>query len=166
MAITLVETITASSTITSIQFLNIPQTGKELLVVFMGRSSGTLNSGVASSSFRPNNLAYESYNIQGNGSSGSEFYQSNNINGLVPDGTRTANTFSSAMLRVLDYTNNQPKRAFMQMVTEDNSSTAFQRATWGLTSNTSAVTSLVIAAQTSSGDNFIAGSTASLYLIS
>lgn len=165
MSMKLIGTVTATSTVTSIVFSNIPQTGTDLLVLFQGRSSGTLLGGVTTATFQPNNADFSlSRLLQGNGASMSTSSAAS-LNGLNPDATTTANTFSNIKAYFPSYAGSAAKTMSMEMVTENNATTAFTRVVGSGTGLTDAITSIKIQAQTGSGDNFIAGTSASLYMI-
>ncbi len=78
------------------------------------------------------------------------------------NGTRTANTFSSAEIYIPNYAGSTNK-VFSSAIAEESNSTADTRisATAGLWSNTAAITSLVV--KISAGVNFVSGSSFYLY---
>ena len=77
--------------------------------------------------------------------------------------TYTANTFSSTEIYIPNYTSSNFKSISLDTVQENNATQAYAQLYAGLFSNTSPITSITL---TSSGGNFVEGSTAYLYGIS
>lgn len=163
MAMDLVSTVTVGSGgASSLQFTNIPQTGKDLLLVF---------------SLRDNTSAVYvdlTININGSGSTrrfligfgssvGNNTGLSNYPYGQMNAADSTANTFGSGRLFIANYTTSgAAKRFSLDTVTENNNVSAHTQITAGVTSSTNAITSLEILAWNS----IVQHSSASLYIIS
>lgn len=165
MTMTLVETITVSTPMTSISFAAIPQTGKDLYIVFSGRQ-GTSSDGLF---MRFNNVStgiYSYRHLRGSGSTVSSITGSAQTwiyIGATGESTQTANTFSSVAITVPNYAVVQAKSASSESVNENNATAADARIVAGESTATTAITSLQLL---TSGDTFVAGTTASLYTIS
>lgn len=166
MTMTLVSTITVGTPVSSMSFTGIPQTGKDLYVVFSGRQS-TSSDGLF---MRFNNVStgiYSYLNVRGLGSgtptSGQATAQTFIYIGATANSTETANTFSSVAITVPNYAVVKAKTAFGDSVGENNATLAEQRLTAGYSTATTVITSLQLL---TSGDTFVAGTTASLYMIS
>lgn len=167
MALTLVSTVQVpSGGAASIEFTNIPQTGKDLLILASLRNADSnitayvrLNGDTGSN--------YDYRDLQGNGASVS----SNNYSdgdrvdfggGVVPTAA-TASTFSNIQIYVSNYTSSTGKSLSYDGVTENNATTAYQTITAGYWGGTAAVTSFALLGL---GRNYNQYSSASLYIVS
>lgn len=164
MTMTLVSTVTVGSGgAASIEFTNIPQTGKDLLVVLSSRSSFESypvvqlnNDGTTSN--------YASRTLQGNGASASSSTQG--ATGGILLGTissTTSNTFGNIAIYISNYASTTNKSISADAVGEANATTAYQNITAGSYTTSSAVTSVKLF---NNGDSLAQHSTASLYIIS
>ena len=172
MAMTLVETVTVGSGgAASIEFTNIPQTGKDLLVLVSFRGSSLAN-GINEFFLRINNndiATYTSRLLRGNGSAASSTTETGGrfwASWPIPGNDQTANTFSNISNYLSNYTSSANKSISIDGVGENNATSASQVLVAGSVPITSAITSvqLYVAAF---GSNYIAQhSSASLYIIS
>jgi hypothetical protein len=164
MAMTLVSTVTVGSGgAASITLDNIPQTGKDLLILtslrgttqnivrinFNGTSGSTNWTGIA---------------LRGSTGVDSTTGDANFSRELNASGT-TANTFGSGSWYVTNYTSSTNKSVSNDAVAEDNANSfdAMKAISAMLWSQTAAITSVTL---TPFGGNFAQHSTASLYIIS
>ena len=165
MAMTLVSTVTVGSGgAASIEFTNIPQTGKDLLLLVSGRADSSATGGWELSL---NNVTSSNYNqrrLVGNGSTATSDTKADtafqiNINAS----TYTANTFGLGHWYISNYTSTTNKSVSADYVSENNSTTAFAIIDAGSFTTSSAITQLKLF---KAGVNFVQHSTASLYIIS
>ena len=166
MAMTLVSTTTVGSGgAASIEFTNIPQTGKDLLVVLSGRQSNA--STYAAGTIRFNNdttdANYSIINL--NGIDATVTSTSSNFSPFfrVVGNTATADTFSNGAAYISNYTSSVAKSVSVDTVNENNSSTNRNSIFAGSWSGATAITSVKIEGYDA---NFMQYSTASLYIIS
>lgn len=154
----LVGTVTVGSGGPStIEFTNIPQSGKDLLLLVSSRDNNQrfyvgLNGGAYTTfSFR---------RLLGDGSSVSSG-SSTTITVMSTSNGHTGNTFGNAAIMITNYTSNNNKSISVDAVTENNATLAYQMIGAGTSNATAAVTSVAV------GDTiFEVGSSASLYIIS
>ena len=166
MGMQLVETIeVGAGGAASIEFTGIPQDGVDLICLLSGHSDGTLNGNIDTAEFKPNNTSFLSgMALYGTGTSAGSFASSSN-NGVVPNDNVGSDVFGSIEFRLSNYTGSSlNKSATMDVVTERNSSVAYQRII-ALRGSTAAVTSLTIQGQGGAGGNLAQYTTASLYKI-
>jgi len=160
MTMTLVSTVTVGSGgAASIDFTSIPQTGTDLLVVYSLRSTSGDNN--VQMSFNSSTTSFTNKVLYGNGStvsSGSNYAKA----GYMPYSTDTSNTFGNNSIYVPNYTSSTNKSYSLETVTENNATSVAMALLAGLWSNTSAITSLSLIANSGS---FAQYSTASLYTI-
>lgn len=157
---TLVSTVTLATT-SQLDITSIPQTGKDLLLLFSGRVDNT-NKDAALRFNGDSNANYSARRLEGDGSNAtttSEPGQSfirvlNNQSGF------TSNSFTNAGIYISSYTNSSNKYVNIDDITETNATLSYQRITGGIYSTSSPITSISIVA------SLVAGSTASLYIIS
>jgi len=88
-------------------------------------------------------------------------YTATNIAGLVSSAGAPGNTFGSTSLYLPNYTGSTNKSYSVDSVSENNSTSAYQEIIAGLWSQTAAVTSVTIKAE--STRNFVQYSSATLY---
>jgi hypothetical protein len=156
----LLERIELNASAASITFSNIPQSGyTDLKVVVSARSDNT-NIGLV---VKPNGLTtnISTRNLEGNGS-GASSYTSTNIAGYIVPSSSTANTFGNTEIYIPNYTSSNYKSISSDSVNENNATAAYSVLTAWLWSSTAAITSLVFSSD-SGTNNFVAGSTFSLY---
>jgi hypothetical protein len=171
MAMTLVSTVTVGSGgALSIAWSNIPQTGKDLMVVMSARNN--LSSGYRFWNYVNFNTggiyAYTILTTQ----AGTVSSQNQSLVGVTnsgwlghtPSDGATANTFGSMQLYIPNYANSVPKTYTTEMVTENNSTSSdihLIAGSWNQTAAISAIDLRVWGSQL-----FVQNSTASLYIIS
>jgi len=177
MAMELVSTITVGSGgAATIEFTNIPQTGKDLLLLTNLRSDELqptsvfflyLNSDTNNSNYEYNLLRATMYAGSG-GSSTAALTGNFRPFFVVPAGESSTNTFSSDKALISNYTSTTMKPMSLEAASENfNSGNALAEAQINIQANrystSSGITSLLL--DLSSG-NFAQHSTASLYIIS
>ena len=163
MAMTLVSTTTVGSGgAASIEFTNIPQTGKDLLILVSGRST-TANIEVgATLAFNSSTSNFTAVELFGSGSSTGSGTPARRF-ALVPGSTTTSNTFGNAAVYVANYAGSTNKSYSSDSVLENNATDSYQSIYAGLWSNTAAITTVTL---TETGNNWVQHTTASLYIIS
>lgn len=165
MAMTLVETVTVGSGgAASIQFSNIPQTGKDLYCQMSVRSTGSGTLGdFLQMRFNGDttNSNYFSRVLRGNGSSADSW----NSTGLYPGDAnasgQVADAFASNAFYVTNYTSSVLKIMSADSVTENNTGNARQQLVAGSWNGTAAITSITLFST-----SFVQHTTVSLYIIS
>lgn len=166
MAMNLVETITvtASGGVTTLEFANIPQTGKDLMILFSlrdrisGEDTGQILLNNSSSNFR--------YSwIKGTGSTTAASEANfNYLDSVIVPNNYTNNTFSNFQLYITNYAGSTNKCISWDTVLEQNNQTNLLVLGGMRWSNTAAISNLKYSQFTA---NAIAqNSTASLYIIS
>lgn len=168
MTMTLVQTTTVGSGgASSIEFTNIPQTGKDLLLLLSGRAaeSGTqfpifvtLNN--SSSAIYSERLLY------GTGSSRLTNSATNNsqFRYFYMQGTSTtASTFSNSAMYIINYADSNNKVLSSESIIENNATSSWQSLAAHRWASTAAITSLKL---TPDAGTFAQHSSASLYIIS
>ena len=156
----LIESKTLASVSTSVEFTSIPQDGTDLVVLFSSRMSagGDRDTFI---SFNGSTSNFSGRSLYGTGASVVSGTQSRFV--CVTSGaTTTANTFSSSLVYIANYTGATNKSFSADSVSENNATTAYQFITGQLWSDTSAITSLSISVPS---DGFAIGTIASLYKI-
>lgn len=156
---------TATSTIT---LSSIPQTYTDLVLRISARQTGT--SDVQDSIYvgingAPSGTSYSVTMLRSNGTtvtSNKELNQPQwNMDQGSTAGGNTVNTFANDELYIANYRVSQNKVASGFIAHEDNSTTAYLRASAFLWSDTTAISSLVL--KLGSGQNFAVGSSFYLY---
>lgn len=156
----LVSTVVVGSGGGVIEWTNIPQTGKDIVILLSGRdNTATANVFIALNGSISNLTGRQ---LRGDGSSATGNTVNDNLIGISTGSGRTANTFGSLYLYLPNYTATGNKTLMVDSVEENNATTALMRLHTGLRANTAAITSIQLAAQ----DVFVENSSASLYLIS
>jgi hypothetical protein len=165
-------TLIASSTVGSggaatIDFTSIPGTYTDLVVLLSGRNSVASVEASVSMQFNSSTSNYSSLWLRGNGaaaSSGVNTYGTDEIYiGEVPASTATSNTFGNASIYIPNYAGSTNKSVSVDMVSENNATTAWAYLTAGLWSDSSAISSIKLLFQSG---NFVQHSTAYLYGVS
>ena len=166
MAMTLVSTVTLGTAASSIQFTGIPATGKDLLIITSLRSE--LNDGRVfdTTQLLINNDAGTKTTraLRGDGSSVVSFTVTINQGAVAATQSSTSNTFSNDTVYIANYTAVSNHSISVDSVNENNATSAFQYLSAQRDGQTTAITSLSFSPTQST--NFVAGSTASLYIIS
>jgi hypothetical protein len=162
MGMQLIETIeVGSGGAASIEFTGIPQDGVDLVVLMSARGGNHLTD-LSFNADTGTNYTY--ILLQGTGSTASangSTSEAIRFYGITED-SRTANTFSNAEIRIINYTSTTAKSVSIDGVTENNATFAIMAIVAGAYSGTSAITSVKLA---SNGDVLDQYSTASLYMI-
>jgi hypothetical protein len=159
----LIERTELNAAVSSVTFSNIPQTGyTDLKIVCSTRTdyAGFLDlnmflNGNASSGYSWRRL---------NGDGGSATSTSSTSAGVIPSATlgttSTANTFANTEIYIPNYTSTTSKSVSIDAVTENNATTSYQTFTAGLSTLSTAITSVSFGL---GAGNFVANSTFSLY---
>lgn len=164
MPMTLISTVTVGAGgATQIEFADIPQTGKDLLLKMSIRDTQNYDTGAIQ--FNSNTSNYNFRILKGLGSSVSRNTQAQNwLEGILNASNFTASTFASTDLYVPNYTNANTKSLSWDAVNENNAA-ANLSVTGGMTwNNTSAITNIKIIHFVANG--LAQHSSASLYIIS
>lgn len=161
MTMTLIETVTLTGNAASISFSSIPQDATDLVLLTSLRSNAASGASPATIRFNGSSSNFTGRRLLG---SGSGVTNDNLTNGAF-DGYQmdTSNTFGSTTCYIPNYTGSTYKSFSSDHVTEANQTTAYQALFANLWSNTAAITSLSI--HPNGAENFVAGSTVSLYKI-
>jgi hypothetical protein len=168
MAMTLVSTVTVGSGgAASIQFDNIPQSGKDLLLLFSGRVDYA-GSGARDYNLHINNETtgtnYTSRTLMGFGSTVASYNETSARFPMeIADNGFTALTFSSVQIYLSNYTSSVAKSVSIDLVTENNGTNNRISIDAGRWNNTAAITSLTLRDRTYNTAQY---SSASLYIIS
>lgn len=165
MAMTLVSTVTVGSGgAASIQFTNIPQTGKDLLILLSCRSSRGNTTDELLVEINSETLSDSSLALRGNGSTASSTTVSNEIQAFQPGSSATASTFSNSAVYLSNYAGNTAKSVSTDNVTENNATAVVLALVAGVDTDTDAISSIRL--KPSGANTFAQHSTASLYIIS
>lgn len=157
MGYTLIASQVLSASAASVTFSSIPQTYKSLKLIVSARNDNTTS--YATITFNSSSTSYSGRYLLGNGASASSGTVSANNAGDVDVSTNTASTFGSLSIDIPNYSGSTNKAFSIDVVTETNGATAYQEMWANLWSNTSAISSIVLASAT----NFVAGSSFYLY---
>ena len=169
MAMTLVSTVQVpSGGAASIEFTNIPQTGKDLLCLMSLRGSNAANDVFVYWRINSDSTSkYRNLELDGTGSAVSSFVNASDITegwtGRTSAGNNTANTFGNAMSYFSNYTSTTNKSVSSDSVSENNATGAEQYLVASRYTSSSAITSLSFLP---ASGNFVQHSSASLYIIS
>lgn len=169
MAMTLVSTVTVGAGgAASIEFTNIPQTGKDLLILVSGRNSGanglylTLNGDTTASRYTYR-MVYGTGTVIG-ATSGTNTTGQGGYIGESNRNSYTANTFDNSSIYIANYASSITKSISVESVAENNANAADQEINALSYNQTTAITSALV--RYLSPDTFVQHSTASLYIIS
>jgi hypothetical protein len=160
MAMTLVQNYTvAAGGVVNFTISNIPQTGKDIVILWSARSETT----AANIDFIPNTTGFSGgeRRMDGNGSTASG---GTSFNPRMSISTDTTNTFANGMAYFPDYTSSIGKNASHDIVTENNATQAFQQIGTMTQDTTAPITSMFI--RGNAGQDIAENSTFSLYIIS
>jgi hypothetical protein len=165
-----IQTVTLSSTSSSITFSNIPQNYTDLKLVASTRANST-NSGYErlglGMAFNGSLSDISSKFLYGDGSSTTSFTYTNGYIGWMPAADATANTYSTCDIRITNYTSANHKSFSVDFPSVNNSTTTSKVSLCvvsGLWSQTAAITSLTFSVE--GGGLFASGSSITLYGIS
>lgn len=156
-----ISTTILGSTTASVTFSSIPSTYSHLQIRMVGRSANGSAQGQMFLTFNGSATGYAYHYVGGNGSSaysGAATAQTAISLNYAPGSTATANTFSPAILDILDYTNTSKNKTirFLQGQADSSLNISLNSGLWV---STSAITSITISATGS----FVSGSRFSLY---
>jgi hypothetical protein len=160
-------TTVGSGGASSIEFSNIPQSGKHLIILFSGRSDlGGVAGGLTVRYNADSGTNYAWRRLVGDGaavsvagnSSQTAITNSFSVNGSIA----TSITFSNATIYTANYSAAIQKSLLGEAISENNATEAYQVLTAGSWTGTAAITSLTL----SLGGSFLQNTTASLYIIS
>lgn len=166
MAITLVSSVTVSgSAAGSIDFTNVPQTGKDLFIAFSLRATGGVTESTSNWSITagtPTTYFYRRLRGDSFGSPGSQ-NGTEAFPALFPGNTATSNTFGNGHFYISNYTGSAPKLGSIDSVSENNNTQGSKAILCTVYGGTSAITTITVSAQ---NGNLAIGSTVSLYIVS
>ena len=159
----LLERIELNASAASVTFANIPQSGyTDLKVEMSGRSSRANAADDVKIQFNGTTTNYSDRYLLGNGASASSGSGASTgiYNLIVPASTSTASTFSNNSVYIPNYLSSSNKSVSIDVVTENNATTAYANLVAGLWSNSAAISSITI---TPDNGSFVQYSTFSLY---
>ena len=168
----LIATATSTGTSATISFENIPSNFTDLVLVASFRTTQAITSttlfsyfGTALNSSIRANYAYRALNGSGTGVSSYGITSDGqwNMDPTVPGSSATANTFGSIQMYFPNYSGSTAKSVSVDSVGENNAAAAGQIIFAGLNSNTNALSAITNIAIELNANNFVSGSTASLY---
>ena len=160
MSYTLIQTVTVGSGGSSgALFSSIPATFTDLLVVASIRDNTSGIAGAVRLRLNGSTANFSGRDLQGTGSSVGSGSFSNNFMANTNGNTATANTFSSLQIYIPNYAGSTNKSISVDNVTETNGTTAYQNLVAQLWSNTAAITSLEVYADST----FLQHTSVSLY---
>jgi len=157
----LLERIELNASAASVTFSNIPQSGyTDLMLVTSARSdAGSFTFGDVS--FNGSSTGITSRYLEGNGTTAVSASDQPRVVMGSPGSSTTASTYGNTQLYIPNYLSSNYKSYSVDMVGENNATTAYMQLFAGLWSNTAAINSITITAQSSR--NFVQYSTFSLY---
>jgi hypothetical protein len=157
----LLERTELNASAASVSFLNIPQTGYTDLKIVASARTTSSNTVEGSTITFNGSSTYSTRFLQGDGSSATSGTQTI-LNALLFNAaTSTANTFGNSEMYIPNYTGSNQKSVSGDGVNENNATQGFAGMFAGLSTLTSAITTITIAGNASG--SFVAGSTFSLY---
>jgi len=166
--LTKLQTVSLSSTQSSVSFSNIPQTYTDLVVKISARSSAAAVGDNLQVTFNGSSSGYTGLRIYSNPNSGSSplsYTWSNTYGlvGIVDAGNETGSTFSNIEMTIPNYTSNNYKIYSVDSAEENvasaNAFIEIDAMTWA---NTAPITSMTFAVSTSP-NTFASGSEFTLY---
>lgn len=165
MAFSLVtRTVVGSGGASSIQFDNIPQTGKDLVIWVSSRTNVSNATTFFNLSFNGSTSSFATIGVAGNGNSViTRFTTPTNFGSEAAGNTATANIFGNSQIYLANYSTVSNKGFIGDGVGENNASTSNSTLSRGLWSGNSAITSITL---TPTSGNFLQHTSASLYIIS
>ena len=159
----LIESKTLGTAQASIEFTSIPQDGTDLVVLCSTR--GNVDDGSTGQ------IIFIAFNTVGDTNLSGRFLigvgSGSGISGALrpfayqSSSNFTANTFSNSQFYISNYAGSTNKSISIDGVSENNGTTSYQGIMAGLWSNSAAINSI----QLTTGSQFVAGSTVSLYKI-
>ena len=162
---TLISSVTVGSGgAANIEFTSIPATYTDLVVLLSGRTTSNDDQRIeiqfnnSSSNLSQRRLYGEGTNVASDAPAGAIQPTA------IPENDYTANTFGNFQMYIPNYTSSNNKSVSIDVVTENNATTAYQMFLAGLWSDSSVITSIKMIPMSSG--NFAQYSTAYLYGIS
>jgi hypothetical protein len=149
----------------SMAFSSIPQGYTDLKLVITSRDTNTsANNGNIKIAFNGSATSYTNRWIRASGAAassatGATTYIEGALGAATDSAGNTANTFANVEIYIPNYAGSTNKSISIDMVSEDNSATAYSGFSAGLWSNTSAITTIAITPTTA----FAQYGTATLY---
>lgn len=155
-----IELGSAQSSITFMNAGNIPDTYTDLMVQMSLRSAQADIALEVFVAFNGSTSGFSARQLFGSGSSVGSSTPARQI-GLLNGATSTSSVFANATLYIPNYRSSVAKSYSADSVTENNATTAYQNIVAGLWTGTDPITSITIS--NTGGNNFVAGSSATLY---
>jgi hypothetical protein len=154
-----------SGGVASIDFINIPQTYTDLVLVASIRSSRSNDEDGLLMTLNSNTSSYSYRMLSGNGSAASSETASTRFVGQITANTTTSSTFSNRQIYIPNYTSSNYKSISIDNVTEANATKAYAQMLASLWSNTAPITSISLLSDSygSLGSLIAQHSTAHLY---
>ena len=143
----------------NMEFTSIPATYTDLVLLTSTRA--TTNNAGMTLEFNGSATSRTIRSLYGDGTNPASYSGTVALGGLVNYTSYTSNTFSNNMLYIPNYAGSTNKSSSMDGVLENNATATYTFLSANLWSNTSAITSIKLAVETS-GD-FVQYSTATLY---
>ena len=145
-----IATYTASTTVSPINFLSIPQTYTDLFIKISGRSNNTSYDNIQLQFNSDNTTSnYSNTNLYGDGSGTfsertTSSYIMNFAAGSLPNLNSTSNTFGNMDIYISNYTSSNYKSIIVDNSAENNSAATYVRISLGagLWRNTSAINAI------------------------
>ena len=158
----LIQTQTLSSAASFIELDSIPQNFTDLVVLLSARGTTAEVAPQIFMSFNSlGNSNRSGRSLQGDGSSVTTSISTNDRAGNISGSTAAANTYGNTYVYITNYSGNLAKTFSMDSVSENNVSASNQTIAALLWNSTAAITA--IAFGIAGANNFVAGSTVSLY---
>jgi hypothetical protein len=154
--------ITASGSVSDVEFTSIPQTYTDLVIVCQGRTQNAVTEQAISFYVNNDFTGIGSFTqIEGNGSTATSFRITNTTAlraGIFPGASATSGAVGLCILNVMNYSNTT---TFKTILARGNAATTATVADVNLFRSTSAITRIGLA--TFGAGNYVAGSTFTLY---
>jgi hypothetical protein len=160
----LIASSTVSSNTAGITFSSIPQTYTDLVIKASTRVTASATAWTVSLSFNGSTSNFSSIRLYGSGSGAGASYSAGNYGVAAPGSTTTANTFNNGEIYISNYTSSNYKSYSNEDTSENNATEAYANLNAGLWSNTAAITSISLTAE--SPELLVTNSTFYLYGIS
>jgi len=167
-AITKISTVTASGSSSSMDFIAIPQTYEDLIIKVDVRSSraiGTIQDGISLrfNSVSTSSYAYQTMYSDAGAAQGDLSASATSLSaGFVPTSNSTANVYSNGEIYITDYADTTHYKSVKSDFADANDgSQGYLSLIAGTFLSNSAINSISLL--TGSGQNWVAGSTATLY---
>ena len=157
-----IATITASGSVSDVEFTSIPQTYTDLVIVCQGRTQNSVTEQAISFYVNNDFSGLGSFTeLDGNGSAATSYRIPNTSAlkaGIFPGASATSGAVGQCILNVMNYTNTT---TFKTILARGTAATSLTSAMVNLFRSTSAITRIGVA--TFGAGNYVAGSTFTLY---